>query len=105
AMQIAGSFFDQRLWFRKTQDNASQPWRELVSADAAGEVRLDGNLLLGRNLINLGTTSGGVAYVGEAVGGIGFMGYSAGHAQLSYRAGRGFELIDVSSNFPQIPYY
>jgi hypothetical protein len=31
AMQLSGSFFDQRLYFRKTNDNASQPWREVVT--------------------------------------------------------------------------
>lgn len=31
ALQIAGSFFDQRLWFRKTNDNAAQPWTELIT--------------------------------------------------------------------------
>jgi hypothetical protein len=30
-MQLSGSFFDQRLYFRKTNDNASQPWREVVT--------------------------------------------------------------------------
>jgi hypothetical protein len=29
AMQFAGSFFDQRLFFRKTNNNAAQAWREI----------------------------------------------------------------------------
>jgi hypothetical protein len=31
ALQIAGSFFDQRLWFRKTNNNAAQPWTEILT--------------------------------------------------------------------------
>lgn len=31
AMQFAGSFFDQYLWFRKTQDNASYPWSRVLT--------------------------------------------------------------------------
>gem|GEM_PF-1546175 len=36
ALQIAGSFFDQDLYFRKTNNNPAQPWRYLVSANNAG---------------------------------------------------------------------
>ncbi len=32
AMQLAGSFFDQRLYFRKTNNNAAQPWVEITTA-------------------------------------------------------------------------
>ncbi|MFC0183651.1 hypothetical protein ACFFJX_14255 [Pseudarcicella hirudinis] len=38
AMQFSGSFIDQRLWFRKTNDNPQQAWREVVTADANGNV-------------------------------------------------------------------
>jgi len=31
AMQLAGSFYDQRLYFRKTNGNASQAWSEIVT--------------------------------------------------------------------------
>lgn len=30
-MQFSGSFFDQRFFARKTNNNAAQPWRELVA--------------------------------------------------------------------------
>ncbi|WP_052266450.1 hypothetical protein [Pedobacter kyungheensis] len=30
AMQFAGSFFDQELYFRKTNNNAGQPWKKVV---------------------------------------------------------------------------
>jgi hypothetical protein len=32
ALQIAGSFFDQRLWFRKTNNNPAQPWTEILTS-------------------------------------------------------------------------
>jgi hypothetical protein len=31
AMQLSGSFFDQRLYFRKTNNNAAQAWREVLT--------------------------------------------------------------------------
>src|SRR5690606_22444533 len=31
ALQLSGSFFDQRLFFRKTNNNASQAWSEIHS--------------------------------------------------------------------------
>ncbi len=31
ALQIAGSFYDQKLWFRKTNDNPAQPWTEILT--------------------------------------------------------------------------
>ncbi len=32
AMQIAGSFFDQELWFRKTNNNPAQAWSRVLSS-------------------------------------------------------------------------
>ncbi len=32
AMQFSGSFFDQKLYFRKTNNNASQPWSQIPVA-------------------------------------------------------------------------
>lgn len=32
ALQISGSFFDQKLYFRKTNNSATQPWTELLSS-------------------------------------------------------------------------
>lgn len=34
AMQIAGSFFDQDLWYRKTNNSATTPWHKLLAVDA-----------------------------------------------------------------------
>ncbi|WP_052496580.1 hypothetical protein [Pedobacter lusitanus] len=42
AMQFAGSFFDQNLWFRKTNNNAAQSWLRVVT-ESDGKVTL-GNL-------------------------------------------------------------
>ncbi|CAN5214590.1 hypothetical protein BH09BAC1_BH09BAC1_18060 [soil metagenome] len=33
AMQIAGSFFDQSLYYRKTNNNPAQPWTKIVSGN------------------------------------------------------------------------
>lgn len=34
ALQIAGSFFDQNLWFRKTNNNAATPWSQILSSNS-----------------------------------------------------------------------
>lgn len=34
AMQIAGSFFDQNLWFRKTNGSANTTWSRLLASDS-----------------------------------------------------------------------
>ncbi|PKP23114.1 MAG: hypothetical protein CVU05_00890 [Bacteroidetes bacterium HGW-Bacteroidetes-21] len=36
AMQIAGSFFDQFLWYRKTSDNAAQAWKLVLATSGPG---------------------------------------------------------------------
>ncbi|MDQ0638308.1 hypothetical protein QF042_001873 [Pedobacter sp. W3I1] len=41
AMQFAGSFFDQNLYFRKTSNNAGQPWQKVVMEN-------DGKVGIGR---------------------------------------------------------
>lgn len=38
AMQLAGSFFDQNLWFRKTNDAANQAWKKVVLSSAKGYI-------------------------------------------------------------------
>lgn len=50
AMQIAGSFFDQDLYYRKTNNNAAQAWTKFVSGNqgatvysSTSEVSLNGN--------------------------------------------------------------
>lgn len=34
AMQLAGSFYDQRLYFRKTNNNAAQAWSEVLTSSS-----------------------------------------------------------------------
>jgi hypothetical protein len=38
ALQIAGSFFDQSLWFRKTNNSPTTAWSKFVAEDANGNV-------------------------------------------------------------------
>ncbi|AYN00782.1 DUF536 domain-containing protein [Chryseobacterium sp. 3008163] len=42
-MQFAGSFFDQELYFRKTNDNGSQPWRKAILEATPGKVKIGVN--------------------------------------------------------------
>ena len=37
-MQIAGSFFDQELYFRKTNNSASTSWNKFIYQNSAGNV-------------------------------------------------------------------
>jgi len=41
AMQFSGSFFDQELWFRKVNNNPSQPWSKVVLQNPDGGVNLN----------------------------------------------------------------
>lgn len=38
ALQIAGSFFDQSLYFRKTNNSATQAWSRFIAEDPSGNV-------------------------------------------------------------------
>ena len=49
ALQLAGSFHDQRLWFRKTNDSPATPWRRVLTTDDLG-VTLAGRVGLGAGL-------------------------------------------------------
>ena len=42
-MQFSGSFSDQNLYFRKTNDNGSQPWMRAILEDSAGNVKIGKN--------------------------------------------------------------
>jgi hypothetical protein len=44
ALQIAGSFFDQNLYFRKTNDNPSQAWSQIIAANPSGNVTVPGTI-------------------------------------------------------------
>lgn len=54
AMQLAGSFYDQRIYFRKTNDSPTQAWSELLSLDASGRIKLDNDLAASKNSVILG---------------------------------------------------
>ena len=47
AMQIAGSFFDQNIYFRKTNNSASQSWSRFVGENSAGVAYVNGSLGVG----------------------------------------------------------
>ncbi|MFT3920001.1 hypothetical protein [Cloacibacterium sp.] len=38
ALQISGSFFDQNLWYRKTDNQVNQAWRKIVAEQPNGNV-------------------------------------------------------------------
>ncbi len=53
SMQLAGSFFDQKLYFRKTNNNAAQPWTEVLTGDY-----FDSNVVTVESTSTLSITSG-----------------------------------------------
>ncbi|MBU3660844.1 MAG: tail fiber domain-containing protein [Flavobacteriales bacterium] len=56
AMQFAGSFFDQNLYFRKTSDNASQAWSQVVTSTSNLAWMTTGNSGTVANTNFIGTT-------------------------------------------------
>lgn len=58
AMQIAGSFFNQRIYFRKLNNNPSQPWYEFITTYNMNEFvwKLDGNANINAASHFIGTT-------------------------------------------------
>jgi hypothetical protein len=44
AMQLAGSFFDQKIYFRKTNNTPTQAWKEIIAMDATGKINLDNDV-------------------------------------------------------------
>ena len=54
AMQIAGSFFDQKLYFRKTNSNPTEAWKEFVAVDAVGRINLDNDAAASKRSVTLG---------------------------------------------------
>lgn len=53
AMQFAGSFFDQKLYFRKTNGSATQAWTEIITAST-----LNANIVTVESTGELSITSG-----------------------------------------------
>ncbi len=60
AMQISGSFFDQKLFFRKTNNDPAQSWKEVVAIDANGKINFDNDAAANKKSI----TIGGLVYGG-----------------------------------------
>ncbi|NBB31428.1 hypothetical protein [Cellulophaga sp. BC115SP] len=54
AMQLAGSFFDQKIFFRKTNNVSNQAWSELISMDTTGRIKLDNDLSASKKSVILG---------------------------------------------------
>ncbi|MES2798700.1 MAG: tail fiber domain-containing protein [Bacteroidota bacterium] len=54
AMQIAGSFFDQNFWVRKTNNNAAQAWQQLLTSSNGWMTTGNAGTIAGTNFI--GTT-------------------------------------------------
>lgn len=61
AMQFAGSFFDQNLYFRKTNNNASQAWSLVLTQNTSGYLNVGS--------INTMTTAGQSFFTGHQAGG------------------------------------
>ncbi|MGW0434954.1 hypothetical protein ACWDV4_20740 [Micromonospora sp. NPDC003197] len=61
-------------------------------------------LRISRSMLQLGSLDGGTVVADQVVAGLGFWGPGAQHAQLSFRAGRGFELVDRSNDGPSLDY-
>jgi len=55
AMQFAGSFYDQNLFFRKTNDNAAQPWSRVLTTNDATKVT---SVFLTNNVQIVGNNTG-----------------------------------------------
>ncbi|MGW0658320.1 hypothetical protein [Streptodolium elevatio] len=61
-------------------------------------------LRIADGMLLLGGISGTQYQRDQVVAGLGFLGWGVQHGQLSFRAGRGFELVDRSGNFPNLDY-
>ncbi|MFD0688103.1 hypothetical protein [Actinomadura fibrosa] len=61
-------------------------------------------LRIAGGMLHLGSINGTAVTSGQVVSALGFWGHGVQHGQLSFRAGRGFELIDASSNWPTLDY-
>lgn len=71
-----------------------------------GEVLISGNanVTMGRSLLLMGRTDGSQGRRGEVTASIGFVTGSGPNAQISYRAGQGFELFARPSDSPDLTY-
>lgn len=113
AMQFSGSFFDQSLWFRKTNNVANQAWNKVVLENPQGNVGigisnptekfqvLNGNILVGNDNLQ-----GGALYFGNPNHGFRrdnntVTMYTAGHSEsaLTFNGASGEQMrIDYKGN-------
>ncbi|MFE2108558.1 hypothetical protein ACFXAF_22245 [Kitasatospora sp. NPDC059463] len=61
-------------------------------------------LRIGGGMLHTGKLDGQPAVAGEVLGALGFHGHGVQHAQFSFRAGRGFEFVDRSADWPSLDY-
>ncbi|MEU0153567.1 hypothetical protein [Micromonospora fulviviridis] len=61
-------------------------------------------LRIGGGMLHLGSLEGANVSAGQVVSALGFWGPSVQHAQFSFRAGKGFELVDRSADGPSLAY-
>ncbi|MEU5529123.1 hypothetical protein ABZ744_19460 [Micromonospora chersina] len=61
-------------------------------------------LRIGGGMLHLGSMEGATVSAGQVVGSLGFWGPGVQHAQFSFRAGKGFELVDRSADGPNVAY-
>lgn len=61
-------------------------------------------LRIGGGMLHVGSLEGALVSAGQVVSALGFWGPGVQHAQLSFRAGKGFELVDRSADGPNLAY-
>jgi hypothetical protein len=61
-------------------------------------------LRIGGGMLHLGSMEGTLVSAGQVVTALGFWGPGVQHAQLSFRAGKGLELVDRSADGPSLSY-
>lgn len=95
AMQFAGSFFDQSLYFRKTNNNAAQPWARILTTDDMGNYIQNQNAAAqGANYWISGTGMAGntnIATIGNHPT------YGAGYAAF-WRNGSDYTILSDANN-------
>lgn len=123
ALQIAGSFYDQKLYMRKTNHDPAAKWSQFVLMNSDGNVGIgiattpavkldvgEGGVFIRHGRVGTGLEVGSrdTATTNTPNGRIGFPGFGVQHGQIRWvpasdRAGR-FEFVDSSSGAPSGDY-